>query len=142
MAGRRYLLTVIIIAGWLVLLTASSAAHSNLVRSDPPENAQLTTAPKQVQLWFSEAPELKLSDVQVVTPQRKRIDAGDLHLAPGDPTSLIISLRDTPVGTYAVIWQATSAVDGHITKGVFAFSYGNQPAGATESVLESLAVSS
>ena len=35
-----------------------------------------------------------------------------------------VGLGDQPPGTYTVLWKALSAVDGHVTRGAFAFTVG------------------
>jgi copper transport protein len=106
-------------------------AHANLVRSDPAANANLDQPPAQVELWFSEKPELKLSDVQVFDAQRNRVDAGPLAAAADDPLAATVRLKpNLPQGVYTVSWKTTSAVDGHVTGGAFAFGLGVAPSPA------------
>ncbi len=115
----------------LLLLPGTALAHANLVRADPQPNAGVDQAPRQVQLWFSERPEPKLSDIQVFDQQRRRVDGGLAAQSPTDPESLVQSLQpDLPQGTYTVSWRTTSAVDGHVTGGAFAFGIGVKPTGA------------
>ena len=47
------------------------------------------------------------------------MDLQDSHGAPGEPKALIVSAPALPDGTYMVTWRALSAVDGHVTRGVF-----------------------
>ncbi|MBV8086249.1 MAG: copper resistance protein CopC [Chloroflexi bacterium] len=106
-------------------------AHANLVRSDPAANANLDQAPARVELWFSEKPELKLSDVEVFNAQRGRVDSGPLAAAPDDSLAATIALQpNLPQGVYTVSWKTTSAVDGHVTGGALAFGIGVAPSPA------------
>ena len=116
-------------AGLVLLATPAMAlAHANLARSDPPMNADLQAAPAQVQLWFTERPELILTTVQVYNEQRQRVDQGPATVAPGDSLSLVERLQPSlPRGTYTVSWHTTSAEDGHVTGGAFAFGVGVKP---------------
>jgi copper transport protein len=104
--------------------TTPASAHANLVRAEPDINASVLTAPTTVRLSFSEAPEPRYSQIMVYNAAHERFDRNDLHAAPGDRESLIVSLRDMPGGIYTVVWQTVSAVDGHETGGSFAFSVG------------------
>ena len=120
-----------------LLLVAAAArvthvsAHANLVRSNPASGAVLAAAPTQIQLWFSEQPDPHFSDVQVLDAGRQRVDAGDMHVAPGDPLSLIVGVKtNIPDGFYTVSWKTVSAVDGHLVNGNFPF-YVGQPAQGT-----------
>jgi copper transport protein len=113
-----------------VLLAAPAAvlAHANLVRANPQANANLTEAPARVQLWFSERPELTLTQIQVFDGQRREVQQGAPQAAPDDPLSLTQQLQPgLPQGVYTVSWKTTSAVDGHVTAGAFAFGIGVAP---------------
>lgn len=119
----------------LFLAPAAALAHANLVRSEPASSANLDQAPSQVQLWFSERPEPKLSQVQVFNQQQQRVDSEAAKVAPDDPQSLIQPLKSgLPQGLYTVSWRTTSAVDGHVTGGAFAFGVGVTPGPADVSV--------
>jgi len=131
-ARRAALLALLAVAATLWLLRGGSAvlAHANLVRSDPASGAVLATAPAQIQLWFSEQPDPHFSDVQVLDAQRQRVDAGDMHVAPGDQLSLIVSVKPGLAdGLYTVSWKTVSAVDGHLVNGNFPFYVGQPPQG-------------
>ncbi|MDE3076428.1 MAG: copper resistance protein CopC, partial [Chloroflexota bacterium] len=56
----------------LLLGTGAALAHANLTRSEPAGNANLPAAPAKVQLWFSERPEPRLTEIQVYDSQRQR----------------------------------------------------------------------
>ena len=108
-------------------------AHANLVRSLPPVGAVLDVAPAEGQLWFSEPPEPRFSDLQVVDVQGARVDKRDSHVVPDDPSSLIVSLLrpGLPNGTYTIVWRVVSALDGHATRGAVPFAVGVSPEGGT-----------
>src|SRR5215218_9853723 len=108
----------------LVLSVRGVAAHAAYERSDPAASAILERAPTQVRIWFSEAPEPRFSEVEVLDGTRRRVDRGDLSAVPGEPRALAIGLNDLPPGTYTVAWKALSAVDGHTTRGAFPFTVG------------------
>lgn len=131
---RRPVLPASLIAALLMVFGARAVAvqaHANLVRSQPAAGAALPAAPTQVQLWFSEQPDPHFSDIQVLNDQRQRVDAGDMHVAPDDNLSLIVSVKPLPDGLYTVSWKTTSAVDGHVVNGSFPFYVGQPPAGAS-----------
>ncbi|HEX5498706.1 MAG TPA: copper resistance protein CopC, partial [Thermomicrobiales bacterium] len=48
------LATLILLTGLLAASAAPAAAHATFVRSEPPPNATLPTAPAQIQIWFAE----------------------------------------------------------------------------------------
>ena len=111
-------------------------AHANLVRSEPPAGALLPSAPADVKLWFSEDLEPRFSQAVIYDSNRQRIDRNDSHLAPDDPSALIVGVTPgLPSGTYVVAWQTQSKVDGHIVRGTVPFGVGvaNLAASATAS---------
>ncbi len=116
-------------------------AHANLVRADPESNANLAQAPIRVQLWLSERPELSLTQVQVFDAQRRDVEQGSPQAVAGDPLSLTEQLQPSlPQGVYTVSWKTTSAVDGHVTAGAFAFGIGVAPSATDQAALARVAV--
>src|SRR3954452_15749253 len=93
-----------------LLLVLGSArgvgGHSNYERSDPPANAILAQAPNQVRGWFSEEPETRFSELQIMDASRRRVDRNDMSAVPGDPRALMIDVQDNLApGTYTVLWK-------------------------------------
>ena len=100
-------------------------AHANLVRSEPAIGAVLREAPRRMQLWFSEEPELRFSEVALFDATRQRLTDAPAEVAPGDPLSLILDLpTDLANGAYTVVWRVLSKVDGHVTAGSVPFTVG------------------
>jgi len=125
---KRPLIAAAAMAAALLSSPLAALAHANLVQSTPAANSSSDSAPEQISLTFSERPEAKLSQVQVFNADRQRIDDGPLSPSPGDPSTLIERLKpELAQGVYTVSWQTTSAVDGHVTGGAFAFGLGVAP---------------
>jgi len=99
-------------------------AHAQLKSSDPPAGALLGRAPKQVALRFTEAVELAFVQLTLYDDQGRAMPSGTLSVDPHDPTRILAALPPLDHGTYTVAWQATSASDGHVTRGTFPFSVG------------------
>src|SRR3712207_5211993 len=115
----QILLRSLAIATLLVLTVAPTAfGHALYLRSEPASGGQLV-APGQIQVWFTEEVEPSFSKLEVLDAARRRVDNADTRPVPGDPRSLVLSVGTLPDGTYSVSWQALSAVDGHVTRGVF-----------------------
>ncbi|MEA2685578.1 MAG: copper transport protein, partial [Actinomycetota bacterium] len=113
-----------VILGALVLClvgTPAAHAHGVLRASDPADRAVLEQAPTAVTLSFTEAPEPRLSSVQVLDGSGASFGAGDVAVVPGDPETLRLDLRTLPRGVYTVNWRIVSRVDGHLTAGTIAF---------------------
>src|SRR5438552_1287894 len=120
----RVLVGIASVLALLLLSLETVSAHAQLIKADPAPGAVLTQAPTQVHLWFDEQVAAQFSEIQVLDPSRTRADTQQLELATGDPKSFFAPLKPLSEGTYTVIWKAFSATDGHITRGVFAFSVG------------------
>jgi len=123
---RRLAVIVACVLGGAALLGGAAEAHANYVRSNPASDARLVKAPTEIRIEFSEPPDPKGSEIQVLDTNGVRHDKRDVGLS-GDPNGLRVSVDPIPDGGYLVAWTATSAVDGHTTKGNFAFVVGNGP---------------
>jgi copper transport protein len=123
---RRFAVIAACALGGAVLLGGAAEGHANYVRSNPASDARLVRPPTEIRVEFSEPPDPKGSAIEVLDTSGKRHDKGDVALS-GDPNGLKVSLEPIGDGGYTVAWTATSAVDGHTTKGSFAFVVGNGP---------------
>ena len=115
----------------------SARAHALLVRSNPAANAVLEVPPVQVEIFFSEPLEEKLSSIKVFDSNNVGVDVGDVRVDPTDPTRLTVSLHSLNNGVYTVTWKAVSAADGHQTVGTFPFAVGNGNASAVSAIQQS-----
>ena len=109
-----------------LLLATNAEAHANYVRSNPAADARLVKAPTEVRVQFGEPPEAKGSELAVFDVAGTRVDQNDLAPS-GEENGLRVSLKPLGDGGYLVAWTAASSVDGHTTKGSFAFAVGNAP---------------
>lgn len=125
--SARWLRRVLVVGGVIGALLAGVAAaraHALLIGATPAENSQLTQAPAQIELFFSEPLESALSTIEVFDEAGSRRDIDGTRLDPADPTRLTVSLRALPAGQYSVVWRVASTTDGHVTEGGYAFSVG------------------
>ena len=118
----RGLLAALVAASVLVLMGGAAAAHANYVKSNPASDARLTKPPTDVRVTFSETPDARGSDVAVLDVNANRVDKHDVTLVSDEPNTLRVSLGTIGDGGYIVSWTTVSAVDGHETKGAFAFA--------------------
>ena len=107
-------------------LPSIANAHANYVRSNPAADARLVKPPTEVRVQFSEPPDPKGSEIQVLDENRQRWDLGSTT-ASDEPNGLKVGLKPIGDGGYTVAWTTVSAVDGHETKGSFAFVVGSGP---------------
>lgn len=130
---------------WLILIvllysawaTPSASAHGVLIRSNPAANAVLEQPPVQVELFFTETLEPRLSSIQVFDSNNAAVDAGDVRVDPSDPTRMTVTLHRLSDGVYTVTWKALSTVDGHQTVGTFPFAVGKVNAAVVSGILQS-----
>ena len=124
-----------------LLVPGPVAAHSELVSSDPAANSSLPSAPDALHLVFSEAIDAPTATVRLLdTRQTVLPGVGPLRVDAAGTTATV-PLPELEAGTYTVSYQVTSAVDGHVTSGNFAFLVdptGNQPPPAAETTSTSL----
>ncbi len=102
----------------------SVRAHANLVRAQPAAGSVLAESPTAVVLDFSEALDARATAVELRDGQSQLVVAGPGVIDPTDPRRWQLTLPLLAEGTYSAVWQARSAVDGHVTRGTVAFSIG------------------
>ncbi len=119
----------------VTLLTPSMAtAHAELVSSTPVANASLRESPLAVTMTFSEPVDPATASVQLLDELQHAVQGiGTVQV---DATGLVASIAVPKLdpGVYTVSYRVTSATDGHITAGIWAFLVdptGSQPAPAT-----------
>jgi len=115
----------------LLVITGVAWAHPSLVRSEPPANSTLDTAPSQVAVWLDEAVEPEYAHLSVYDSRGQRVDRLDAQYLPaftGDAVAaIVVSLPPLPQGSYVVVWRVISVGDGHAVGGAFAFGVGVPP---------------
>jgi copper transport protein len=111
-------------------LASPVMAHALLSSSQPAAGANLSSAPKEVVLTFTEAPDPKLSSIQVLGSSGTSVTTGPATAVPGTPSKLRVGLQPLKSGVYTVAWTTVSSVDGHLARGSFAFGVGATPPSA------------
>ncbi|MFF5919527.1 copper resistance CopC/CopD family protein [Streptomyces flavochromogenes] len=124
-ALARLLILAAALLGTLLAGAAPASAHAALTGSDPKDGAVVATAPKEVNLTFSEQVAMSADSIRVLDPAGRRADTGEiLDLCSGSIVRYGVALRSgLPDGTYTVAWQTVSA-DSHPISGAFTFSIG------------------
>lgn len=107
----------------LLTVAAPASAHDELVSTSPAFDEQLTTAPEQVVLTFSDdVLQLSGSNGTAMTV----VDESGADWVAGDPVisadTVTVPLKSgMPNGDFTVTWKIVSS-DGHPTSGEYAFS--------------------
>ncbi|KQX49403.1 MULTISPECIES: copper resistance protein CopC [unclassified Streptomyces] len=124
-ALARLLILAAALLGTLLAGAAPASAHAALTGSDPKDGAVVATAPKEVNLTFSEQVAMSPDSIRVLDPAGRRADTGEIiNLCSDSVVRYGVALRaGLPDGTYTVAWQTVSA-DSHPISGAFTFSIG------------------
>ncbi|MGA5508773.1 copper resistance CopC/CopD family protein [Streptomyces umbrinus] len=135
MSAPRRAVALVALLGTLFLLggAGSASAHSAVRETTPGEGTVLKSAPKQVTMTFTESVGITDDSLRVLSPENRRVNAGDTEHASGRSDSVRVPLDDGLAdGTYTVAWRVVSA-DSHPISGAFTFSIG-KPSETTASV--------
>ena len=120
---RTGILSVLVL---VLALPREALAHAKLQRSTPSDKGDLTVAPKQIELWFSELLDDKFNSIEVFpsaeagNKTHAALTDGDVKVDPKDRTHLTVNLKTLPPGDYTVDWRVLSR-DGHSAPGRFTF---------------------
>jgi methionine-rich copper-binding protein CopC len=117
MTRYRSLFVQVIAAIFFVAGAAVLSAHMKLEKSEPAEGATVTAPPSSVQLFFNEAPDLKVSKLTLVGPTDKATLVGTHAMGKSLMATVQGELADGP---YTVQWQGAGD-DGHVQKGEVKF---------------------
>lgn len=118
----RFLRPFTVALGLAVLVPAVVWAHGALKSSQPASGAHLAAAPREIRLDFTDAPEVRVSRIELRGPDGKPVALGPLGLAIDSRRSLLAAIQGPLIaGTYTVSWQFAGA-DGHPIRGTFTFT--------------------
>src|SRR5579859_2048070 len=99
------------------------AAHAELASSTPVPNSTLRQAPTMLVLAFTEAVDAASPSVELLDETGQPIAGVGPATPSGGDRQLTATLPILAPGVYEVSYRVTSAVDGHVTAGVFAFRF-------------------
>jgi copper resistance protein C len=103
----------------LVSATVSVFAHMKTSKMEPGANATLTAPPSRIQVWFTQAPDPKVSKLELAG------SAGTVKLTGFRVTpekSIVAQIEGVLAdGRYTTRWQA-AGTDGHVQKGEYGFT--------------------
>ncbi len=118
MTSVRTAVATALAAGLLLVGATSLSAHMKVEKSEPAANAVVTSPQPHVQVFFSEAPDLTLSKMEIKGPSAKTALTA-LHVM--DKSLMAMVQGDMPDGVYTVSWTSAGD-DGHVQKGEFTFT--------------------
>ncbi|MGW6731965.1 copper resistance CopC/CopD family protein [Streptomyces sp. NPDC055013] len=104
--------------------TGPASAHAALRATDPEDGAVLKSAPRDLNLTFTESVGLLDDSFRVLDPEGRRLRTGEPeHGSDGGDTARVTLPAKLAEGTYTVAWRVVSA-DSHPVSGAFTFSVG------------------
>ena len=106
----------------LILIAAVTAvplfAHMKVDKSEPAANSTVTASPSHVQVWFSQAPDIKVTKLSLTGPA----GAVKLSTPKANGKSIVLNVEgQLNDGVYTAAWQSAGD-DGHVQKGEFKFT--------------------
>ncbi len=116
-------LSMIVVVLAAILLPDAAHAHAMLDHASPRVGSTVATAPRELQLWFTEKLEPAFSTVEVRNAQGVAVQSGKAQVDRSNGAELRVPLKTLPPGTYSVTWHVLS-VDTHRTQGSFTFHVG------------------
>jgi methionine-rich copper-binding protein CopC len=123
---RPFLGCVWVAIAILRLGTESALAHAQLVRSYPPDKAELKAPPTRVEFWFNELLEDGFNSVEVIlatdfaVKDPTNFARGQPKIDSADRTHLKVGLSELKPGRYIVRYRVLSR-DGHSAPGQLMF---------------------
>jgi methionine-rich copper-binding protein CopC len=116
---KKSMLSTIFVLVALFAAAALIQAHAKIEKSEPAANSTIATVPTSVQMWFNEAPDLKVTKVELAGASGK-VELGPAH-SMGKNNVMAPIVGKMTNGKYTVSWQ-TAGDDGHVEKGTFTFT--------------------
>jgi hypothetical protein len=115
---KRTLMPIALLAAGLPV--AAAFAHAFLDHAVPAVGAAVPAAPKDVQMFFTQALEPAFSDAMLNDANGQPVATGAAAIDPQNPMELVLKLPPLAPGHYKVKWHVVS-VDTHRTEGSFSF---------------------
>jgi methionine-rich copper-binding protein CopC len=120
--AMRSLRVILLTLFFALACVPTTWAHARLVRAVPTGGAEVSPAPKQIDLWFNELLEDGFNTVTVfaaadlAATKRNNFTKGKPSVDAHDHTHLSIPLEALPPGEYIIEWRVLSR-DGHSAPG-------------------------
>ena len=107
---------------FLTVSVGAAHAHASLAHASPSVGSNISVAPKEVILTFTERLEAAFSKLTVMDANGTEVSQGKAQV---NDNTMRISLKPLNAGIYKVNWRAVS-IDTHKIEGSFTFSVGAQ----------------
>ncbi len=118
-------LAALAVAAVVLLTSAPAQAHSETIRSDPPNGGMVAVGRHSLTLWFDEPIGAAASTVELRTLDGLPVESST-DISNGD-LSVVVETAPLEHGSYVLDWHALSLVDGHASSGTIVFGAGLRP---------------
>ena len=113
------------VSALVVLVVAPVAAHSETVRSDPPNGGMVSEGRTSLTVWFDEPVGVAASTFQLRT--LAGLEVASAVSFDEDGEEVTVTTAPLERGQYALDWHALSLDDGHASSGTIVFGAGLRP---------------
>jgi copper transport protein len=120
---RVILLSIASAAVWLAMADVAQA-HPLLLRSTPSGGQTVQSAPRQIDLWFSEPPVPAGVEVSLSDSDGRAIPISDIHLEDRGIHLVLTGFPALSRSVYEVRWSVVSKYDLHRLQGTLVFGVG------------------
>ena len=120
---RASLLLVVTAVLWLAS-GGVAQAHPVLLRSAPSDGQTVQTAPRQIDLWFSEPPTAAGIEVALSDRDGNAIPLGTTRIADRGIHLVVSGFPELPRSVYELRWSVVSKYDLHRLQGTLVFGVG------------------
>jgi methionine-rich copper-binding protein CopC len=106
--------------------TNSALAHAQLLKSEPPDKAELKQAPTKVELWFNELLDEGFNSIEIIPiadvslKKHSNFAKGEPKVDSVDRTHLTVEVSPLKPGKYLIQYRVLSR-DGHTAPGRVSF---------------------
>ncbi len=121
----RVAAALMMVIGVVFLAASPAAAHSETLRSDPPNGGMVPEGRTSLTLWFDEPVGYDASIFAVRTIDGLEIETSTEFENGAD--RIVIETPPLERGQYVIDWHALSLVDGHASSGTIVFGAGLRP---------------
>lgn len=126
MSCRPALSGAVVAIAFFLAGTFSGWAHAQLIKSDPPDKAELKESPARVDLWFNELLDDNFNSIEVIpaaeisAQKHSNFAKGKPQVELADRTHLTVRVTQLTPGKYVIQYRVLSR-DGHTAPGRIAF---------------------
>ena len=113
--------TISLFALAMLSVASPAFAHAMLERASPLVGSEVSAAPHEITLTFTEGVEPLFSTIELRDAHGTVMATGKPRMEQGNNRRLIVELPALGSGSYTVTWHATS-VDTHKTEGSYQFT--------------------